>query len=178
MLDVLKNYYFLLRIDKPIGVYLLLWPSLSAIWLASLGRPDILIIIVFCLGCFLTRSAGVVINDLLDQKLDRKVLRTFNRPIANKSVSNKEAILISDKLISSKLIACANIIKNVTSIFSWKKKLTKNKEVILLAKTAQKNVKRIEKTVKKLHSYDIPCILFLEIKHGNKEFLKWITRNT
>ena len=94
MLDVLKNYYFLLRIDKPIGVYLLLWPSLSAIWLASLGRPDILIIIVFCLGCFLTRSAGVVINDLLDQKLDRKVLRTFNRPIANKSVSNTEAILI------------------------------------------------------------------------------------
>ena len=76
MLNVLKNYYFLLRIDKPIGVYLLLWPSLSAIWLASLGRPDILIIIVFCLGCFLTRSAGVVINDLLDQKLDRKVLRT------------------------------------------------------------------------------------------------------
>ena len=76
------------------------------------------------------------------------------------------------------MIACANIIKNVTSIFHWKKKLNKNKEVILLAKTAQKNVKRIEKTVKKLHSYDTPCILFLEIKHGNKEFLKWITTNT
>lgn len=92
--------------------------------------------------------------------------------------NNKEAILISNKLISSKLIACANIIKNVTSIFRWKKKLNKNKEVILLAKTAQKNVKRIEKTVKKLHSYDTPCILFLEIKYGNKEFLKWITTNT
>ena len=54
--------------------------------------------------------------------------------------NNKEAILISDKLISSKLIACANIIKNVTSIFRWKKKLNKSKEVILLAKTSQKNV--------------------------------------
>ena len=58
------------------------------------------------------------------------------------------------------------------------KKLNKSKEVILLAKTSQKNVIRIEKTVKKLHSYDTPCILFLEIKYGNKEFLKWITRNT
>ena len=57
------------------------------------------------------------------------------------------------------------------------KKLNKNKEVILLAKTAQKTSK-IEKTVKKLHSYDTPCILFLEIKHGNKEFLKWITTKT
>ena len=92
--------------------------------------------------------------------------------------NNKEAILISDKLISSKLIACANIIKNVASIFRWKKKLNNNKEVILLAKTAQKNIKRIEKTVKKLHSYDTPCILFLEIKYGNKEFLKWVTTNS
>ena len=57
--------------------------------------------------------------------------------------NNKEAILISDKLISSKLIACANIIKNVTAIFQWKKQLNKNKEVILLAKTVFKNTKKI-----------------------------------
>ena len=70
------------------------------------------------------------------------------------------------------------LLKTSHQYFIGKKKLNKNKEVILLAKTAQKNVKRIEKTVKKLHSYDTPCILFLEIKHGNKEFLKWITTNT
>ena len=90
----------------------------------------------------------------------------------------KEAQNIATFLVRNKLIACANIIKNVTSIFRWKKKLNKNKEVILLAKTAQKNIKRIEKTVKKLHSYDTPCILFLEIKYGNKEFLKWVTTNS
>ena len=92
MLGVLKNYFFLLRLDKPIGVYLLLWPSLTAVWLASEGNPELLIVIIFCLGSFFLRSAGVIINDYFDQDIDRKVLRTFNRPIANNSVSNKEAI--------------------------------------------------------------------------------------
>ena len=92
MLSILKNYFFLLRLDKPIGVYLLLWPSLSAVWLASEGKAELLIILVFCLGSFFMRSAGVIINDYLDQDIDRKVFRTFNRPIANNSVSNKEAI--------------------------------------------------------------------------------------
>ncbi len=92
--------------------------------------------------------------------------------------NNKEAILISNKLVSSKMVACTNIIKDVTSIFQWKKKLNKNKEVILLAKTVYKNIKRIEKIVKKLHSYDTPCVLFLEIKQGNRKFLNWITKNT
>ena len=94
MLDVLKNYFFLLRLDKPIGVYLLLWPSLSAVWLASEGNPEILVIVIFCCGSFFMRSAGVIINDYFDQDIDRKVLRTFNRPIANNSVSNKEAIAL------------------------------------------------------------------------------------
>ena len=94
MLDILKNYFFLLRLDKPIGVYLLLWPSLSAVWLASEGKAELLIILVFCLGSFFMRSAGVIINDYLDQDIDRKVLRTFNRPIANNSVSILLAISI------------------------------------------------------------------------------------
>ena len=82
MFNALKNYFLLLRMDKPIGVYLLLWPSLSALWLASSGVPDLDVIIIFCFGSLLLRSAGVVVNDILDQEIDRKVLRTFNRPIA------------------------------------------------------------------------------------------------
>ena len=111
MLSILKNYFFLLRLDKPIGVYLLLWPSLSAVWLASEGKAELLIILVFCLGSFFMRSAGVIINDYLDQDIDRKVLRTFNRPIANNSVSNKEAISIFVVLMisSSSLLIFLNL---------------------------------------------------------------------
>jgi len=111
MLSILKNYFFLLRLDKPIGVYLLLWPSLSAVWLASEGKAELLIILVFCLGSFFMRSAGVIINDYLDQDIDRKVLRTFNRPIANNSVSNKEAISMFVVLMisSSSLLIFLNL---------------------------------------------------------------------
>ena len=111
MLSILKNYFFLLRLDKPIGVYLLLWPSLSAVWLASEGKAELLIILVFCLGSFFMRSAGVIINDYLDQDIDRKVFRTFNRPIANNSVSNKEAISMFVVLMisSSSLLIFLNL---------------------------------------------------------------------
>ena len=111
MLDILKNYFFLLRLDKPIGVYLLLWPSLSAVWLASEGNPELLIVIIFCLGSFFMRSAGVIINDYFDQDIDRKVLRTFNRPIANNSVSNKEALalFLILMILSSSLLLFLNL---------------------------------------------------------------------
>ena len=111
MLGVLKNYFFLLRLDKPIGVYLLLWPSLAAVWLASEGNPGLLVIIIFCLGSFFMRSAGVIINDYFDQDIDRKVLRTFNRPIANYSVSNKEALALFSILLilSSSLLLFLNL---------------------------------------------------------------------
>mgnify|MGYP003301243859 CR=1 FL=1 len=111
MLGVLKNYFFLLRLDKPIGVYLLLWPSLTAVWLASEGKPELLIVIIFCLGSFFMRSAGVIINDYFDQDIDRKVLRTFNRPIANYSVSNKEALALFFILmiLSSSLLLFLNL---------------------------------------------------------------------
>ncbi len=111
MLGVLKNYFFLLRLDKPIGVYLLLWPSLAAVWLASEGNPELLVVIIFCLGSFFMRSAGVIINDYFDQDIDRKVLRTFNRPIANYSVSNKEALVLFLMLmiLSSSLLIFLNL---------------------------------------------------------------------
>lgn len=119
MLSILKNYFFLLRLDKPIGVYLLLWPSLTAVWLASEGNPELLIVIIFCFGSFFMRSAGVIINDYFDQDIDRKVLRTFNRPIANYSVSNKEALALFSILmiLSSSLLLFLNLKSLYVALF-------------------------------------------------------------
>jgi 4-hydroxybenzoate polyprenyltransferase len=92
-----------------------LWPSLTAVWLASEGNPELLIVIIFCLGSFFMRSAGVIINDYFDQDIDRKVLRTFNRPIANNSVSNKEAIALF--LILLILSSCLLLFLNLKSLY-------------------------------------------------------------
>lgn len=87
----LNIYIALTRFDKPIGSYLLLWPTLCALWIASDGHPDPVLVIVFTLGVFITRSAGCVINDIADRKIDGKVKRTHNRPLAQKLISTKEA---------------------------------------------------------------------------------------
>lgn len=119
MFNALKNYFLLLRMDKPIGVYLLLWPSLSALWLASSGVPDLDVIIIFCFGSLLLRSAGVVVNDILDQEIDRKVLRTFNRPIANRSISNIEAwiLLILLLIAAAFLLLFLNLLSFYLALF-------------------------------------------------------------
>jgi 4-hydroxybenzoate polyprenyltransferase len=90
----LKIYSALTRFDKPIGSYLLLWPTLWALWIASEGHPDPILVIVFSLGVFITRSAGCVINDIADRKIDGKVKRTVNRPLAQKLISTKEAVAL------------------------------------------------------------------------------------
>jgi 4-hydroxybenzoate polyprenyltransferase len=90
----LKIYSALTRFDKPIGSYLLLWPTLWALWIASDGHPDPILVIVFSLGVFITRSAGCVINDIADRKIDGKVKRTVNRPLAQKLISTKEAVAL------------------------------------------------------------------------------------
>ena len=84
----------LTRINKPIGIFLLLWPTLSAIWLASEGIPNIKILIIFILGTILMRSAGCVANDLADRNLDSFVERTKNRPITSGLVSTKDAAIL------------------------------------------------------------------------------------
>jgi len=94
LLNRLKIYIALTRFDKPIGSYLLLWPTLWALWIASEGNPDLTLIIVFTLGVFLTRSAGCVINDIADRKIDGKVKRTANRPLARKLISTREALAL------------------------------------------------------------------------------------
>ena len=92
--------------------------------------------------------------------------------------SNKnEAEKIATKLLDKKLIACANVISNVNSYFVWKNKVQNSKEIIICGKTTSKNQKNIIHAVKKIHSYSVPCIIFFDIKNGNKDFLKWIKRS-
>jgi len=89
-----RNYAKLMRIDKPIGVWLLLWPTLWALWLAGEGHPDQGLFIVFVLGVFIMRSAGCVLNDYVDRDIDPYVERTRNRPIASGAVAPMEALTL------------------------------------------------------------------------------------
>lgn len=91
----LTQYEKLMRLDKPIGILLLLWPTLWAQWLASHGRPDWLILWIFAIGVVLMRSAGCVMNDYADRDFDPHVARTRDRPLAAGTVSTKEALLLA-----------------------------------------------------------------------------------
>ena len=84
----------LMRVDKPIGTLLLLWPTLWALWIAAKGLPNVDVLIVFCLGVFLMRSAGCVINDYADRKVDGFVTRTKNRPLPSGRATSKEAVFL------------------------------------------------------------------------------------
>jgi 4-hydroxybenzoate polyprenyltransferase len=88
------QYFLLMRLHRPIGIYLLLHPTLWALWLASKGQPSLDLIIIFVLGVILMRSAGCVINDFADRKVDPHVRRTKDRPIASGAVSSKEALYL------------------------------------------------------------------------------------
>ncbi len=90
----LSNYAQLMRLDKPIGTWLLLWPTLWALWLAGKGHPDGGIFIVFMLGVFIMRSAGCVLNDFADRNIDPYVERTRSRPIASGAVAPMEALTL------------------------------------------------------------------------------------
>jgi 4-hydroxybenzoate polyprenyltransferase len=90
----LRNYGRLMRIDKPVGIWLLLWPTLWALWLAGDGRPDQGLFVVFTLGVFFMRSAGCVLNDFVDRRIDPYVERTRDRPIAAGAVEPAEALLL------------------------------------------------------------------------------------
>jgi 4-hydroxybenzoate polyprenyltransferase len=87
-------YARLMRLDKPIGIFLLLWPTLWALWIAGEGKPDLLVLGVFVLGVILMRSAGCVINDYADRNIDPHVARTRNRPIASGEVTPREALIL------------------------------------------------------------------------------------
>jgi 4-hydroxybenzoate polyprenyltransferase len=87
-------YARLMRLDKPVGIWLLLWPTLWALWIAGSGRPDELVFTVFVLGTVVMRSAGCIINDFADRDIDPHVRRTRDRPLATRQVSVPEALLL------------------------------------------------------------------------------------
>jgi 4-hydroxybenzoate polyprenyltransferase len=89
-----RNYSKLMRIDKPIGLWLLLWPTMWALWLAGEGHPDQGLFVVFIFGVFIMRSAGCVLNDYADRKIDPYVERTRTRPIASGAVTPTEALIL------------------------------------------------------------------------------------
>ena len=103
MLNTLKQKWLAIklitRMDKPIGTYLLLWPTYWALWIASDGWPNFHLLIVFSLGVFVMRSAGCVINDIADMKVDGQVERTRNRPLITGLISKDEAISLFGVLI-------------------------------------------------------------------------------
>jgi len=103
MLNTLKQKWLAIklitRMDKPIGTYLLLWPTYWALWIASDGWPSFHLLIVFSLGVFVMRSAGCVINDIADMKVDGKVERTKSRPLISGLISKEEATSLFGVLI-------------------------------------------------------------------------------
>jgi 4-hydroxybenzoate polyprenyltransferase len=84
-----------MRLDRPVGILLLLWPALWALWLASRGQPDLMLVWIFVLGAVLMRSAGCVVNDIADRDFDRHVARTRDRPITAGLVGVKEALVLA-----------------------------------------------------------------------------------
>jgi len=88
-------YLRLVRLDKPIGTLLLLWPTLMALWLASGGVPDWKLLAIFVAGTFLMRSAGCAINDFADRDIDRHVKRTVDRPLTSGQIASWEALLVA-----------------------------------------------------------------------------------
>lgn len=101
----LDLYEKLMRLDKPVGTLLLLWPTLWGLWLVTRGRPDPLLVWIFALGTLLMRSAGCVINDFADRNFDPHVERTRERPLAARRVSPREALVLA-----SVLVLCAGLL--------------------------------------------------------------------
>jgi 4-hydroxybenzoate polyprenyltransferase len=103
-IERLDLYEKLMRLDKPIGILLLAWPTFWGLWLSSAGRPDWIILVVFSLGIVLMRSAGCVINDYADRNFDPHVERTRHRPLAAGKVSTREALALAATLAIAALL--------------------------------------------------------------------------
>jgi len=117
-LHKLKLYARLVRLDKPIGSLLLLWPTLSALWLASNGHPDPMLVVIFSVGTVLMRSAGCAINDYADREFDQHVKRTAERPLTSGQITAREAIAVAVilALLSFALILPLNTLTHQLSV--------------------------------------------------------------
>lgn len=112
----ISNYLTLMRMDKPVGTLLLLWPTLWALWVVSDGQPSAMYLWVFSLGVLVMRSAGCVINDYADREYDPLVKRTKQRPIAAGFVSPKEALLL---FVGLSLIGVALLVMLPMRVWPW-----------------------------------------------------------
>lgn len=158
MFDRIKSYLYLMRFHKPIGITLLLWPTLWGLWLANRGTPSSKLLIVFTLGVIVMRAAGCIINDIADRKIDPYVERTKMRPLAAGKISLTEAILLFVTLSFIALILALQLnylsIKyaffamGITVLYPFLKRVTHLPQLglgvafscgILLAFTASKN---------------------------------------
>ncbi len=137
----LDQYGLLMRVDKPIGFFLLLWPTLWALWLAADGSPDLSLLVIFFVGVFLMRSAGCVINDYADRRFDSKVSRTKNRPMATGNVTEKEALTIFIVLallafglvllINQKAVMLSVVALAIATIYPFMKRVTYFPQLVL-----------------------------------------------
>jgi len=113
----LREYALLMRLDKPIGAFLLLWPTLWALWLAGQGQPARGVVVIFVLGVFLMRSAGCVINDIADRNFDPYVARTRQRPLAARRIAVREAVVVLIVLCLT-AFALASLLNTLTVLLS------------------------------------------------------------
>ena len=112
----LRLYLALIRWDRPAGSYLLLWPTLTALWIAARGFPGWHLLIVFVLGTFLMRSAGCAVNDVADRDFDKHVKRTAQRPVTSGAVSVREALWLGAVLA---LVAFALVLTTNAVTIAW-----------------------------------------------------------
>jgi 4-hydroxybenzoate polyprenyltransferase len=114
----LQLYLRLVRLDKPIGILLLLWPTLAALWLASGGHPPWHVVLIFTLGTVLMRSAGCAVNDYADRDFDRHVKRTAERPLTSGRIAGWEALLVASVLsvVAFLLILPLNTLTKLLSV--------------------------------------------------------------
>lgn len=129
------------RLDKPIGIYLLLWPTLWGLWIAAEGFPGWHLLIVFVLGTVLTRSAGCIINDIADRKFDAGVKRTAGRPLVSGQLDLKDAVIFMALLLLAALIlvlttnamtiVLACIAVAVAGLYPFMKRITYLPQVVL-----------------------------------------------
>ena len=119
MSERLRHYIALTRLNKPIGILLLLWPTLWALWISSGGRPDTTVLLVFVLGTVLMRSAGCAINDYADRDFDAHVKRTAARPLAAKNISTREALAVAAVLAFAAFLLVVFFLNRLTLYLSF-----------------------------------------------------------
>lgn len=140
-MEIARAYWELMRLDRPVGSLLLLWPTLAALWIAGEGTPPIPILVIFVLGTFVMRAAGCVINDLADQNFDPHVERTKSRPLADGRLNTKGALFCFAVLllIGSCLVLALNVLTwwmavggvLISAIYPFMKRYTHLPQLIL-----------------------------------------------